>query len=53
MTKLTSRALQSKPRHELADMVVKLTEQLEALQHELTLERNTNVHLRASIRDRV
>lgn len=52
-TKLTLfKSLKDRPRHELADMVRDLVEKNEQLERELTLERNTNVHLKASIRER-
>lgn len=46
------KSLKDKPRHELADMVCTLVEEVERLERELTIERNTNVHLKASIRER-
>jgi hypothetical protein len=52
MTTDRFKSLKDRPRHELADMVRMMTEEVERLEKELTLERNTNVHLKASIRER-
>jgi hypothetical protein len=42
-----------KSRADLAHMVLDFGSQLERLQKELEVERNTNVHLKASIREGV
>jgi hypothetical protein len=46
------RELQQKPRHVLATIVFEQAAYIEQLKKELTLERNTNVHLKASIAER-
>jgi hypothetical protein len=50
---LNFRSLMHKSRADLAHMVLDFGSQLERLQKELEVERNTNVHLKASIREGV
>lgn len=46
------RALMGMPRADLANKVIEHETEIERLRKELTLERNTNVHLKASIKER-
>lgn len=48
---LNFRSLMHKSRADLAHMVLDFASQIERLSKELQIERNTNVHLKAGMRD--